>query len=80
MADHRNFYFLISSVYCQMPPKTRINLIKNPTKQDRTVIWRKKYRIARIEVDCDRFLDRMSRNQSCHSSTLIKYTKIHVVG
>ena len=32
MADHRNFSFLISSVYCQMPPNTRINLIKRSHK------------------------------------------------
>ena len=31
-ADHRNFYFLIPSVYFQMPPNTRINLIKRSHK------------------------------------------------
>ena len=36
-----------------MPPNTQINLIKDPTKQDRTVILRKKNRIARMEEDCN---------------------------
>ena len=36
-----------------MPPNTSINLIKNSTKQDRTGIFGKKYRIARMEVDCN---------------------------
>ena len=37
-----------------MPPNTPIKLIKkDPTKQDRTGILKKKYRIARMEVDCD---------------------------
>ena len=54
MAGHRNLYCLISSVYCQMPPNTRINLIKkDPTKQDITVTLKKRYRIAGMEVDCD---------------------------
>ena len=31
-ADHRNFYFLISTLYCQMQPNTWINLIKGSHK------------------------------------------------
>ena len=34
-----------------MPSNTRINLLEDPTKQHRTGILRKKYRIARMEVD-----------------------------
>ena len=28
-ADNRNFYFIFSTLYCQMPPNTWISLIKN---------------------------------------------------
>ena len=40
-------------------------------KQDRTGSLRKKYMIARMEVDCIWFLNRMSRNQSCHSGKIL---------
>ena len=43
---------------------------KKSPKLDRTAILRKKYRIARMEVNCNWFLDRMSKNLSCHSSEI----------
>ena len=39
-ADHRNFYFINSTLYCQMPPNTRINLIKKiPQNKKEQVFW-----------------------------------------
>ena len=32
MADHRNLYFLISTLYCQMPPNIHSNKLKDPNK------------------------------------------------
>ena len=52
-ADDRNSYFLISTLDCQMSPNTRINLIKRSQETREKSVWRKKYRIARMEVDCD---------------------------
>ena len=35
MAGHRNLYCLISSVYCQMPPNTRIKFDKKRSHKTR---------------------------------------------
>ena len=69
--------FLISTLHSQMPPNTPITLIeKSHTKQDRTGILRKKYKTPRMEGDCDWFLDRMSRNQSCHSGEVLNLLSV----
>ena len=51
--------------------KCQINLTKDPTKQDKTGTLRKEYKIARMEVDWNLFLDRISRNQSCNPAEIL---------
>ena len=54
-----------------MPPNTRINFIKSSQeKKNRTRFLRRNYRIARMEVYCNCFFDRMSKNQSCLSGEI----------
>ena len=36
-----------------MQPNTLINLLKDHTKQYKTSILKKKYKIARVELDCN---------------------------
>ena len=53
-ADHRNVYFLIFTLYCQMPLNIQINLLKRCHKTRKNRYFEEEvYGTAGMEVDCN---------------------------
>ena len=77
-ANHRNFCFPNSTLYCQMPISTRINMIKRSPAKTR---YKRYFEVE--EKDCkdgsglQLIFARMSKNQSCHSDEILNILLAH---